>query len=271
MKTIRIGTWNVDHAKPSRNLCRLDVLRKFNADIWVLTETHDDLDPGGDYLPIPSAPRAHAPVGERWVTIWSHYKCLETVAVHDAERTVAALYDTPFGHLVVYGTVLPWHADRGPTETAKNWTEQYRIVPEQAEEWASLRQRYSGAARCVAGDLNMNLGGPQYYGTKKGRDLLQQGLAGAELKCVTRTEFVPEGRLRMPNIDHVCLSAFWASRTHVADAWPGTSESVRLSDHSGIVVAVDRLDGSGHQESAHLEEEKGKVTGAWYSPRQQTG
>jgi hypothetical protein len=85
----------------------------------------------------------------------------------------------------------------------------------------------------------MNLGGPHYYGTKIGRELLEQGLEGADLECVTRTEHVPQGRLQVPHIDHVCLSASWAPRARVVEAWPGTIEGVELSDHSGLVVAVE--------------------------------
>lgn len=44
---MRIGTWNVEYAYEGR----LDVLRRVmtvnQADIWVLTETHDDLVPEG--------------------------------------------------------------------------------------------------------------------------------------------------------------------------------------------------------------------------------
>jgi hypothetical protein len=247
LDTIRIGTWNVEHAKPSNNGRRLDVLRAFNADLWVLTETRDHLELGGDYHAVHSALRDRTRVAERWVSIWSNFPLLETVAVQNTSRTVAALYETPFGPLVVYGTVFPWQTDSGPSGTATNWTEQYRIVPQQAEEWATLRQRYSAAALCVAGDLNMSLGARHSYGTKLGRELLRQGLEGAELECVTRTEQVPEGRLRAPHIDHVCLPTSWAPGARVAEAWPGTMENVRLSDHSGIVVAVERPLTSGAQ------------------------
>jgi endonuclease/exonuclease/phosphatase family metal-dependent hydrolase len=174
------------------------------------------------------------------VTIWSRFRQLALVPVHDTGRTVAALYETPFGPLVVYATVLPWHADTGPSANARNWTEQHRIVPEQADEWAAMRQRYPAAALCVAGDMNMNLGGPHYYGTKVGRDLLERGLEEAGLACVTRTEHVPHGRLQLPHIDHVCLSESWAPGARVVEAWPGTMEGVELSDHSGLVVAVEQ-------------------------------
>jgi len=53
--------------------------------------------------------------------------------------------------LIVFGTVLPWHSDRGkhPIGTkVRNWSEHYRVIDEQCEEWAccavtTLVQRYA--------------------------------------------------------------------------------------------------------------------------------
>jgi endonuclease/exonuclease/phosphatase family metal-dependent hydrolase len=162
---------------------------------------------------------------------------LTTVEVADKSRTVAAIYETPAGPLLVYGTVMPWHSDRDPSDT-ENWIKHHRVVPEQAAEWVTLRRQHPNAALCVAGDLNMNVGGRHYYGTKEGRRLLEVGMAGAGLTCVTRTEDVPDNLLAKPHIDHVLIPADWAKRTRVVAAWPGTISGVRLSDHSGIVVEM---------------------------------
>jgi hypothetical protein len=41
---VRIGTWNVEYAAgAAKNALRRDVLKAADADIWVLTETHDEL------------------------------------------------------------------------------------------------------------------------------------------------------------------------------------------------------------------------------------
>lgn len=90
----------------------------------------------------------------------------------------------------------------------------------------------------VAGDLNMNRGGRHHYGTRKGRDLLEEGLARAGLACVTTMEHVPAGKLTAPHVDHIFLSRSWSQRAGVVEAWPGTINGVRLSDHSVLVVAV---------------------------------
>lgn len=236
--TIRIGTWNVEYANPARNPQRLALMNAANADVWVLTETRDALDLGNGYRPIHSDVRPRVSDGGRWVTVWARFSVVERISVKDPCRTVAALYDTPLGHLLLYGTVLPWHSDRGPTGYAKNWTEHHRVIPEQAAEWSDLTQRHPHAALCVAGDLNMSLGGGYYYGTRRGREMLNIGLSKVGLTCVTRTEQVPLGKLTKPHIDHVCVPNAWANAARVVDAWPGNINGIRLSDHSAVVVEL---------------------------------
>lgn len=166
---------------------------------------------------------------------------MERLAVADEHRTVAARIIQSGFHLVVFGTVLPWQFDRGsarPGVKIKNWTEQYRVIVEQAQEWRSLRQRNQEAALIVAGDLNMDLGGRHFYGTAHGRALLRQGMSLNQLICASETPFVPSGFLVHPPIDHVLIPAEWEGHSRVVEAWEGMQEGLRLSDHSGLVVEV---------------------------------
>jgi hypothetical protein len=56
---------------------------------------------------------------------------------------------------------------------------------------------------------------------------------------VTETSRVPGGKLRCPPIDHIAISEHLEPRTTVVEAWEGTdADGIRLSDHSGPVVAV---------------------------------
>jgi hypothetical protein len=44
---VKIGTWNVEYAEgEAKNRLRLQRLHQAQADVWVLTETHDRLDLG---------------------------------------------------------------------------------------------------------------------------------------------------------------------------------------------------------------------------------
>ena len=57
MTTLRIGTWNVAYASVVKNQQRLERLKAANADIWVLTETRDELDLRPQHNAISSKPR----------------------------------------------------------------------------------------------------------------------------------------------------------------------------------------------------------------------
>lgn len=240
---LRIGTWNLEYAAGAeKNAARRARLRAEDADVWILTETHDDVDLSASHTAVCSTQRPTGRAGGRWTVIWTRWPVVERLAAEDRERTVAAMLESPVGPLIVYGTVLPWHSDPGPDamSPAKAWTEQDRVLRLQLAEWARLGERFPGVPLVVAGDLNMNLGGPHYYGTARGRRALREGLAGVGLACATETECVPAGALRHPHIDHVVVPAAWLPRSRVLSAWEGTTaRGMRLSDHSGLVVEVD--------------------------------
>lgn len=243
---MRIGTWNVEYASPGRREAQQEVLRAHRADIWVLTETHDDLAPDGCLNSVHSAPR---PRGQntrvkersRWVSIWSAFPT-RAVAVDlaDNERTVVARVDFgPRGQMLVYGTVLPWHTDSGKSGQETNWSEHYRVIEEQRIEWLELRKRYPDASLCIAGDYNTQMVGtrklPGYrYGTKRGDDALEHALAECGLYCATTPE--PPRSLEKRPIDHIALPLGWREKSTVTSIWPAAKG--RLSDHSGLVVTV---------------------------------
>lgn len=247
---MQIGTWNVEYAAGvEKNAKRMGILRANPADIWILTETHDDLDLSETHKPVHSAQRPTGRPGARWVSIWTTFEILQRIDVVDAERTVAAMLNTPLGLMIVYGTVLPWHSDRGrnaPGVEVPYWSEHHREIPRQAAEWSGLRVRHGDALLCVAGDLNMSVNGPHYYGTKLGRSLLSEAMDANRLTCVTSTDRLPPGALKHPPIDHVLLSDDHATTTRVASAWEGTQHGARLSDHSGLVVDVRGRDHRGY-------------------------
>lgn len=239
---MRIGTWNVEYAAGAeKNAKRFDVMRTNPADIWVLTETHDDLDLSSTHAAVHSLQRPTGRSGARWVSIWSTFEVLYRIDVGDPERTVAAMLNTPLGLMVVYGTVLPWHSDRGKHAEGAEvpyWSEHHREIRRQAAEWSDLRERHKSALMCVAGDLNMNINGPHYYGTKLGRSLLADATDANRLTCVTSTDRLSGDALQHPPIDHILLSDDLENRTRVVAAWEGMLDGIRLSDHSGLVIEI---------------------------------
>jgi hypothetical protein len=101
-------------------------------------------------------------------------------------------------------------------------------------EW--IAYRCSGAVLWHLGDEGGRHGGRAVRDPAK--LALERGLAAVGLVCVTRTEHIPPGKLPTPHIDHICVPEAWAQRGKVVEAWPGTVEGVRLSDHSAVVVEV---------------------------------
>lgn len=238
--TLRIGTWNVQYAAgAARNVLRRGRLDATPADIWVLTETHDDLDLSDTHGAVSTLQRPTGRAGGRWTTIWCRWPVVQQIEVEDPVRTVAAIFEAPAGPVAVYGTVLPWHSDKGPSGDARNWTEQDRVLPQQIAEWAAIRASFPTVPFVVAGDLNMSLGGRHYYGTRRGRAALREGMERVGLACATEWERVPDGLLDHSPIDHVLVPEGWLARSSVVAAWRGTDEQGRkLSDHSGLLVEV---------------------------------
>jgi hypothetical protein len=229
---VRIGTWNVEYARPSRLSALRDTLVSNPADIWVLTETHDHLSPPGCPFAAHAEPRpkeaAAVRPGSRWASIWSAFPILEQVRLDgaDHERTVVAALDLgTHGRMIVYGTVLPWKGDRGK--------QHHRVVAQQAREWRELRERFADASMCVAGDYNTDMGGGGPYGGRAGVAALEQGLGECSMYCATAPTAIGDWPLAQPLIDHIALPVAWRSSTRLAAAWPAQK---RMSDHCGLVL-----------------------------------
>lgn len=176
------------------------------------------------------------------MTIWTRLPVKHVFQVYDSNRAAAALVSSGIGELLVYGAMLPWQTDVGEPAIEpkpRGWSEQYRTIPLQAADWARMQDAHPAALLMVAGDLNMSLGGPRYYGTREGRLKLMQAMDASGLFCATSFDRVPRGMLHQPAIDHVLLPVTLADRAHVAAAWEGTVRDVRLSDHSGLVVEIN--------------------------------
>lgn len=242
MSELRVGTWNVEYARGSeKNQRRLDLLTSQSAQVWVLTETHDDLDLSATHRAIHSDDRYSAP-GGRWTTLWTSLPLIERLTTSDPRRCVAARLDAgDAGEIIVYGTVLPWNGDIGPASDspAKGWEEFRRVVPAQGQEWLSIRERFPEATLIVAGDLNQDLGGKHYYGTKACRALLNTDLVGADLVCLTTTDRFDPDALQHPPIDHVCAGPGQGRHfTTGVHGWNNVVDGTRLSDHGGVLVTL---------------------------------
>jgi hypothetical protein len=243
---IKIGTWNLERSgahHSERIADQLACLAEHDCDVWVLTETHDDLRPVGHDYKVGSTTNTHwQSPGERLVTIWSRYP-LTHVQTDDPNFTVAARLAPPSYPrcLLVYGTVITYaHDTASPSgqDPVPVWSRHRAAVSAQTQEWLRLRERFPADDMCVAGDFNMNLDGTRWYGVRDARESLLKGLNAAGLRCLTTENL----RVRRPHIgrasvDHICFSDI-PSATAVVDAWSGGAGRSRLSDHNGLAVEI---------------------------------
>jgi len=235
-----IGTWNVAYGRgPLVNARRQAVLANYNADVWVLTETHESLTPGDDYVAFNSDIRTTktAKVDDRshWTTVWVRQELVPIARPvrSDPERTVACEINTSKGPLIIFGSVLPWYTDRDRYSYEEE-------VGSQILGDAIILPLLSGARICVAGDFNMNLGGPHYYGSRRNRQILTDALRMAELTVLTDYDATKSAKPDYGLIDHVAVSTNFASRRGEPMIIEKRDHAGHLlSDHHGVVVELD--------------------------------
>lgn len=91
---MRVANWNLQRILPTQS--RVSLIRKqfaaVEADIWILTETHEFVGPGDDYSSVMSGePDRKSKKGERWTGIWSRHPIKHLPSfVSDTSRCNAA-------------------------------------------------------------------------------------------------------------------------------------------------------------------------------------
>ena len=245
-KTLRIATWNLECAtnleRVERQLRRMQL---FAADIWVLTETLVDRSPGPDFDGV-FCPPGTKPTHHRKVGIWSHWpiRLLDT-PLGVWRGSAAAIVETPFGEIVVYGSVIAYHGDRQHLDgrPAKSWEVHASEIERQSGEWAALVAE--GRPLVVAGDFNQarDPRSTRGYGTNAVRAQLTAALDAADLSSLTDLDLLDRGDIsQRPHIDHICVSDHFRQVGDVLAADRLDALGNRLSDH--VTIAVDlALDG----------------------------
>lgn len=233
---MKIATWNIEGPgmSPQRAHEILAQMAAVDADVWIITEAHPEVDPGPAFRLIAESVQGHdRGGGERWIAIWvrSAFDAQELPAFR-SERTAAVRLSGP-ADLVVYGTVLPWNNDDryGPRgleafAAALNF---------QRIDWEQLRKAEPAVPLVVAGDFNQDLlREGHYYGSKDKKALLRRALARNRLRCATRDLWV-DGHAC---IDHICLSRGIRATDAKPETWPAKRDT-SLSDHFGLALTVE--------------------------------
>ncbi len=250
---MKLATWNLQRlVSPSdRKMAPIRAhMDAVNADIWVLTETGEEISPGAGYAGIATtgSDRDQEP-GEVWTKVWSRWPVEALPPTSDPVRCVAARVVHPQrGAFVVYGTVLPWSGSSWRGLRGAGGVAFGAALDAQASDWAALRAEFPADDLFVMGDLNQQLGvgSPWYYGSKVNGRRLSEALARLGLVAFTAGDNDPvrRGSNDLACIDHICGPALRASHVRRTSRWPDAPKPVDgLSDHFGMAVELD--DGGG--------------------------
>ena len=243
---MRIANWNLQRVHPSESRAERIVkqLKLVQADIWVLTETHELISPGELFSSVMSGMHdAESKPGEHWAGIWSRFPLKHLPSfVSDESRCTAALIKHPeIGEVTVYATVLPWIGSAWRDIEAAGGAAFEAALNTYTTDWQKLRAAFPNALHVVAGDFNQDLAPYHYYGSKIQRAVLQDALVAAHMKAVTGGLNDPVGTdiaNRHACIDHICISDSPAVQVIKTTRWPGAGKpDLQLSDH--FCLAVD--------------------------------
>ena len=242
---MKIATWNLARVLPKHVVRIAKIvgwLDRVDADVWVLTETHNSVSPGPGYSAASTGyPDRPGEPGERWATIWSRLPIEPLPPTRDAARTVAALVKPPDGApLVVYGTVLPWLGSPWRDFPADDGMAFRAALAAQLADWIALVRQFPDADLCVLGDLNQDLSRRDYYGSRGNRLALLDALRTVGLSALTADPTDPGGHADVINRGPVPRHGPHRVAQHGSarlEVWPsGAAPDRRLSDHYGVAA-----------------------------------
>ena len=143
----KISNWNVERPLPGTEKTRhvIDKIHALDSDIILLTETSDAIDLSDKFpyssstIPYPRTP------GEQWVTIWSKWEITENIETFDQHRTVCSVIKAPFGEIILFGTIIPYHmagvsGERYGNLGYKAWEYHEKDLYAQGRNWQKLRK-----------------------------------------------------------------------------------------------------------------------------------
>lgn len=218
---LKIATWNVARITNKNKLNSIyKEIQNIDADILILTEYNQILDLSSyqfttETEQLPKEPFDYSET-ERSVAIFSKFPIKRIFETYDKQIACCSEIETPFGDLIVYGTIVGEIGNRD-----KNF------IPELEKQQKDLIKLCKLGNICYAGDLNMSFS-DNYYFTNVGREKFLKSFTNNKLQ--NTTEYVKE------NIDHIVISKdFLANYSIKTSEWNLSKE---LSDHKGVCVEL---------------------------------
>lgn len=157
---MKISTWNLmrpNSKTVERNTIFCDTLTKTDSDILILTETNSLIDFGDKYFTVSTKPLPEThdgylyQTGENRTTIYSKFPFIRQIPTSDIYTSVCAEASTPFGPLIIYGTIIG--ISGGKDDRFKN---------DLKGQTSDLTQLIQQGNLCLSGDLNVSFSGYTY-------------------------------------------------------------------------------------------------------------
>jgi len=239
--TIRIATWNLDHAYKSHSSkieAQIEKIKSIDAGIWVLTETCSEV----DLSPLGFNQAASDKNGykKHCSTIWSKLPIVKTIKTYDTETAVCAeLEISPQFKVIVYGTIITYQMDGVTTGNSKPWEEHRKAIIDHGNDWARIIADNRNSMFMVAGDFNQARDGSDWYfahtTNKKGIADLTNQLTLNDLSCLTDEDFCKTKKLvDRHNVDHICVTTKYQQKCTKVAVW----YEPELTDHNGVCVEL---------------------------------
>jgi len=163
-----------------------------------------------------NAPEDFYTTGEKRVSIFSKYDPIGNFKTFRDDTAICKVLKTPFGDLVVYGTVIGTEGNRKAGFT--------KDLDHQLADFDKIAGENN---LCIAGDFNISFG-DNYYFTGSGRQKINDSFAKLGLENLTSA--IPN------NIDHIVLpKKFIAGRSVSSHTW---DLDKKLSDHIGVSITI---------------------------------
>lgn len=218
---MKLATWNLERLKKKQETIR-EILLSYDADIYILTETHEQLHLGEGYQCVMSKTlyQGHDKVdykaGECRTQIFTKYNIIAQKETFDEYNTLHIIVETPQGPLTIYGGIIG--IDGGTTES---FTRDLKGV---LSDWSALDKEDT---ICLAGDFNTILQGhrwPSIDAVESLSDIFKK------LQLTNLTLGIPL------SVDHIVLSNSLLLKQKLSlETW---NADKKLSDHIGICVEV---------------------------------
>lgn len=222
---MKIATWNIERLQHKSKLDTiLQVLAALQADILVLTETDSRIELK-HYQNMISSSNLFAINSDNYkstenrISLYTNYEILNRLETYDKYTSLCVELKTPFGNLIVYGTIIGIYGNRH-THFKSDLSKQL-LDYEKCSKMGNL---------CVIGDFNISFS-DNYYFTNDGRNQLNHFFDKNKLTILTQES--------KNCIDHIAIStAFCEGFAKEIGEW---NIDKKLSDHKGICVSLSPI------------------------------